>query len=174
MTKLQERHVEARGRLDRVQARIAEVKDLTSRKRHIKVAKAELTGVAEQDHEQRRDLWTAAVRLFNDNSQALYKTPGRLVIDIAETGYKYDVEIEKSGSEGISKMKVFCLDLTLLQFNARENGRIDFLVHDSALYDGVDSRQRALALERASEVSVAIGGQYLCTLNSDMVPRGGF
>ena len=104
MTKLQERYVEARGRLDRVQARISEVKDLTSRKRDIKVAKAKLTGVAEQDHEQRRDVWTAAVRLFNDNSQALYKTPGRLVIDIAEAGYKYDVEIEKSSSEGISKM----------------------------------------------------------------------
>jgi uncharacterized protein YydD (DUF2326 family) len=174
MTKLQERHAETKGRLERVRARISEIKDLTSRKRDIRVAKTELVRVAEQDHEQRRDIWAAAVRLFNDNSQALYKTPGRLVIDIAETGYKYDVDIERSGSEGIGKMKVFCFDLTLLQFMMRQKDRIDFLVHDSVLYDGVDSRQRALALERASQSSRALGAQYICALNSDMIPREDF
>lgn len=174
MTKLQEHHLEIRGRLDIVRARISELKDLTSQKRDIKVAKAELAKVAEQDHEQRREVWTTAVRLFNDNSEALYKSPGRLVINIAEAGYKYDVEIDRSGSEGIGKMKIFCFDLMLLQFIAKQNGLIDFLIHDSALYDGVDSRQRALALERASRVSEKLGCQYICTLNSDMVPNDDF
>lgn len=174
ITKMQERHVENRGRLDRVRARISEIKDVTSRKRDIKLAKTELAKVAEQDHEERRDMWAGALRLFNENSHALYKSPGRLVIDIAETGYKYDVEIERSGSEGIGKMKVFCFDLMLLQSIAKQAGRIGFLVHDSVLYDGVDSRQRALALERASQVSEALGGQYICALNSDMVPRDDF
>lgn len=174
MTKLQERHMEIKGRLERVRARISEIKDATSRKRKIKVAKTELAQIAERDHEQRRDTWAIAVRLFNDNSQALYKTPGRLVIDIAETGYKYDVEIERSGSEGIGKMKVFCFDLMLLQFITKQKARIGFLVHDSVLCDGVDSRQRALALERASQVAKDIDAQYICALNSDMVPREDF
>ena len=65
----------SQGRLDRVSSRISEIKDLTSRKRDIKVAKAELATVAERDHEQRRDVWSVAVRIFNENSQALYKTP---------------------------------------------------------------------------------------------------
>jgi len=173
MTKLQERHMEIKSRLERVRARISEIKNATSRKRKIKVAKTELAQVAERDHDQRRDIWATAVYLFNDNSLALYKTPGQLVIDIAETGYKYDVEIKRSGSEGVGKMKIFCFDLMLLQRMKQEN-RIEFLVHDSILYDGVDSRQRALALERAHQVTKDIGAQYICTLNSDMVPRDDF
>jgi len=42
MTKLQERNVGIKGRLDRVQARIREMKDLNHRKREVKVAKTEL------------------------------------------------------------------------------------------------------------------------------------
>jgi len=174
MTKLQERHLEARGKLDRLGARISEIKDMTARKRDIKVRKTELAQVAEHDHEQRRDVWTVPVRLFNDNSQALYKTPGRLVIDITESGFKYDVEINRSGSEGVGKMKIFCFDLMLLQLLAQEADRLDFLVHDSGLYDGVDERQRALALERASEITEQSRTQYICALNSDMVPRAEF
>lgn len=174
MTKLQERNVEIKGQLDKVQTRIREIRDLNARKREVKVAKADLAKVAEQDYEQRRDAWSKAVRLFNDHSQALYKTPGKLVIDIGETGYKYQVEIERSGSEGIGKMKVFCFDLTLLQIAQKDAGGVDFLVHDSILFDGVDSRQRALALERASQITEAAGVQYICTLNSDMVPHDDF
>lgn len=174
MTKLQERHAERRGNLDRVRARISEIKDLTARKRGIKFHKAELAEVAEQDHEERRDIWTVPVRLFSENSQALYKTPGHLAINISESGFKYDVEIKRSGSEGVGKMKVFCYDLMLLQLMAQKANRIDFLVHDSTLFDGVDERQRALALERASEITDETGTQYICALNSDMVPRGEF
>lgn len=174
MTKLQERNVMIKGQLDRVQSRIKEIKELKAKKRDIRVAKAELAKVAEQDFEQRREAWSEAVRLFNDHSQALYRTPGKLVIDIGDTGYKYQVEIERSGSEGIGKMKVFCFDLMLLQIAQKVSCRIDFLIHDSILYDGVDSRQRALALERAYRVTEEAGLQYICTLNSDMIPRGDF
>jgi uncharacterized protein YydD (DUF2326 family) len=170
MTKLQERFLDTKERLERVRTRISESKDLVIRKRAIKITKTELETTAEQDHEQRRELWTNAVRLFNDHSQALYERPGRLVIDISETGYKYDVEIERSGSEGVGKMKIFCFDLMLSEFIRREDRRIDFLIHDSTLYDAVDSRQRALALERALEVCNKLGTQYICALNSDMVP----
>lgn len=174
MTKLQERNVEIKGRLDRVQSRIHEVKEINARKREIKVAKAELTKVAEQDYDQRREVWSEAIRLFNDHSQSLYKTPGKLVIDIGDTGYKYQVEIERSGSGGIGKMKIFCFDLMLLQLAQKVSGRVDFLVHDSILYDGVDSRQRALAFEQAAKITNEAGTQYICTLNSDMVPRDDF
>ena len=100
--------------------------------------------------------------------------PGTWWIDIDETGFKYNVEINKSGSEGIEKMKIFCFDLMLLHIMSKQNNRLNFLIHDSILYDGVDSRQRALALEHASKVSRANNAQYICTLNSDMVPREDF
>ena len=62
----------------------------------------------------------------------------------------------------------------LASFSPRIPGRIDFLVHDSILFDGVDSRQRALALERVAKIADGAGTQYICTLNSDMVPRDDF
>ncbi len=174
MTIMQEKNLETKGHLERVRSRISEIKDNTSRKRDIRVAKEELAKLAEQDHEQRRDVWAKAVRLFNENSQALYKMPGSLVINITEAGFKYGVEIERSGSEGIGKMKVFCFDLMLLQLAPLQGRRIDSLIHDSVLYDSVDPRQRALALERAAQVTQAQGTQYICALNSDMIPREDF
>ena len=174
MTKLQERIVKIRGNLEKRRTWIAEIKDRNSQKRNIKIEKAELTRTAEQDHEERRDLWSVSLSLFNENSRALYETPGHLVINIGETGFRYDVEINKSGSDGVEKMKIFCFDLMLLQVMSKQNNRLNFLVHDSGLYDGVDSRQRALALERASKVANATNTQYICTLNSDMIPRDDF
>jgi len=174
MTKLQEKHEETKGYLERIRARIAEIKNITSRKREVKTARTELAKIAERDHEERRDSWAIPVRMFDENSQALYRTPGRLIIDITDTGYKYDVQIERSDSEGIGKMKIFCFDLTTTEFMNEQKKGIDFLVHDSILYDGVDSRQRALALERAAEVSERLGTQYICTLNADMIPRDEF
>ncbi len=49
-----------------------------------------------------------------------------------------------------------------------------FLIHDSTIFDGVDERQRAEALELAAAESQAYGFQYICTLNSDYVPRNEF
>ncbi|MHB1068382.1 MAG: ABC-three component system protein [Gemmatimonadaceae bacterium] len=174
MTHLQQRFVELQGSLERVQARLREMKNLKTTMREVKTAKEELVRTAEQDHEERKDAWSAAVRLFNEHSQALYESPGRLIIDVGDTGYKYQVDIERSGSEGIEKMKVFCFDLAILQLQMQNRHGIDFLVHDTLIYDSVDARQRALAFERAHEVTSALGGQYICTMNSDMVPRDDF
>jgi uncharacterized protein YydD (DUF2326 family) len=174
MTKLQERNALAAGELSRIQSTIDELKSLSRRKREIKTQKVETLKMAEQDHEERRQLWEEAIRLFNGNSQALYKTPGKLVIDIGDSGYSYKVEIERSGSEGIDKMKIFCFDLALLQLQLEKQARIDFLIHDTLMFDAVDPRQRARALERADQVTLAANSQYICTMNSDMIPRSDF
>ena len=174
LTKLQARHTATRERLENVRTRISEIRKLTAQRRKILVEKTELAQTAERDHEQRRQIWNTPVRFFNENSQALYQQPGHLVIDIGSAGFKYDVEINRSGSEGVSKMKIFCFDLMLLELMPMRNNPIDFLIHDSGLYDGVDSRQTALAIERACEVSDESKTQYICTMNSDMVPRDDF
>jgi len=174
ITKFQERYVALQGSLDHVLIRLREMKNLKAKKRDLKAAKAELIQTTEQDHEQRQDVWSEAVRLFNGHSQALYKSPGRLIIDVSEKGYNYQVEIERSGSEGIEKMKIFCFDLAVLQLQMQMCHGIDFLIHDTLMYDSVDGRQRALAFERAHEVTTSLGGQYICTINSDMIPDKDF
>ncbi|MDX1983398.1 MAG: DUF2326 domain-containing protein [Bryobacteraceae bacterium] len=45
-----------------------------------------------------------------------------------------------------------------------------FLIHDSLIFDGVDERQVALALELAHREAEEAGFQYICALNSDTTP----
>ena len=174
MVKLQERHVTKCHELERVKEQIEHRRQMESEERRVARERADLADLAAHDHEERRDIWNTPVRLFNLNSQALYRVPGRLVIDTTDSGLKFNIEISKSGSDGISKMKIFCLDLALLAFSAGHGLQIDFLVHDSEMYDGVDSRQRAAAIQRACEVADTTGTQYICALNSDMVPYDEF
>lgn len=174
MVKLQERHASRCESLERVKTQIEQRREMESAARRIARDKADLADLAAHDHEERRDIWNTPVRLFNLNSQALYRAPGRLAIDTSDTGLKFNIEISKSGSDGISKMKIFCFDMALLEFSAGRGLHIDFLAHDSEMYDGVDSRQRAAAIQRAAEVADATGTQYICALNSDMVPHDDF
>ncbi|MDE2762879.1 MAG: DUF2326 domain-containing protein [Gemmatimonadota bacterium] len=174
MVKLQERHVARSQELERVKDQIERRRQMESDERRVARERADLADLAAQDHDERRKLWNDPVRLFNLNSQALYRAPGRLVIDTTDSGLKFNIEITKSGSDGIDKMKIFCLDLALLEFSTRRGLLIDFLAHDSEMYDSVDSRQRAAAIQRAREVADATGTQYICALNSDMVPYDDF
>ena len=174
LTALQERHSETKERLEAVKTRIQQLRQMTARRDEIKVATVELRKSTEVDYEERRSIWSNALRLFSENSEALYKVPGRLMIDISDTGYQFGVDIPGSPSEGIGKMKIFCYDLMLITFMRQRGLGMDFLIHDSTIFDGVDPRQRAHAIERAAELSERHGFQYICALNSDMVPTSDF
>jgi uncharacterized protein YydD (DUF2326 family) len=174
LTTLQERHSVTKEKLEAVKTRIQQLRQMTAKRDEIKVATVELRKSTEVDYEERRAIWSNALRLFSENSEALYKVPGRLMIDIADTGYQFGVEIPGSPSEGIGKMKIFCYDLMLITFLRQRGLGLDFLIHDSTIFDGVDPRQRAHAIERASQLSERHGFQYICALNSDMVPTSDF
>ena len=65
-------------------------------------------------------------------------------------------------------MQIFCFDVMLMRL-CRERGLgPDFLVHDSHLFDGVDARQVAIALQVGAEMSERFGFQYIVTMNSDV------
>ncbi len=178
-SKLQERLAEKKSKLETVRRHIEEIRDMSSKKKEIKAQRVELDTMIQRDFEEARPHWEQAVTGFNENSLALYNEPGDLIINISEKGvvkenaFKFDVQIPRSNSEGVSKMKIFCYDLMLVDiFSRRKN--INFLVHDSTMYDAVDSRQRAHALEHAHEKAIESGFQYICAFNSDMLPMGDF
>jgi uncharacterized protein YydD (DUF2326 family) len=174
LVRLQEMHSATRQRVDALTLRIDQLRQMTTKADTIKVETVELKRSTTIDYEERRELWSQALVFFSDFSEQLYKAPGRLVIDIDDTGYKFDVEIAGSPSEGISKMKIFCYDLMLISFARQRGLGIDFLIHDSTIFDGVDPRQRAHALELADAMSKQYGFQYICTLNTDMLPVDDF
>ncbi len=174
LTELQELHAATRLKVDALTQRIAQLRQMTSKADTIKVETVELKRATTLDYEERRPLWSQALSFFSDFSEQLYKVPGRLVIDIDDNGFRFDVEIAGSPSEGISKMKIFCYDLMLIAFARQRGLGIDFLIHDSTIFDGVDPRQRAHALELAAAMAAKYRFQYICTLNTDMVPTGDF
>jgi uncharacterized protein YydD (DUF2326 family) len=122
------------------------------------------------DYAERENQRDTAIAIFSRNSEYLYDAPGKLVIDVEDVGYKFGIEVERSGSRGIDSMKIFCYDLLLAELQSRRPHSPGFLFHDSIIFDGVDERQRALALQLAARRASEVGFQYICTLNTDMVP----
>ncbi|MGO9572655.1 MAG: ABC-three component system protein [Desulfomonilaceae bacterium] len=171
---LQTRHMDTINRLNSISTMIENLKTFESSLSDVKIAKEELQKKARRDYEERGIIRERAISLFNEYSERLYNAPGKLVIDVRPTGLRFDVEIERSGSSGISNMKVFCYDLMLARLWAQRRPSPKMCVHDSIIYDGVDERQRALALEIAAAESHRHNFQYICTLNSDYVPWAEF
>lgn len=172
-TVLQEHLLEKKERLEQIKVKINEIKEMSMRTKDIKAEKIELETKLQRDYEQSRPKWEKAVAGFSENSQALYNEPGNLIINVSESGYNFDVDIPRSNSEGVGKMKIYCYDLMLVDLFSKL-GKINFLVHDSTIFDGVDSRQIAHALEHAHNKAIKEGFQYICTFNSDMIPKNNF
>ncbi len=89
------------------------------------------------------------IAIFNSNSEIIYDVQGALIIDVGDTGFRFEVIIKRDGSSGIGNMKVFCYDLMLAELWSKKQKSPGFLVHDSIIFDGVDERQVANALELA-------------------------
>lgn len=173
-TALQERHLALREKLERIKTQTETVKRSAQVQQEIREERTSLLRLMQADYDERRPSREAAIRWFNENSQALYESPGDLIVNVGTNGYQYRAEIPRGESEGITRMQVFCFDLMVLRLQKRLGRAMDFLIHDSALYDPVDGRQRAKALEQADRITREIGGQYICAMNSDMVPEGEF
>lgn len=169
--KLQERHTGRVNQLKEVQGRIDNLRRFEEGKSALKIEKEQLLIQARRDLQAREVQRSTAIKYFNDHSQSLYSESGILSIDFIDTGYKFNVDIKGSGSQGIGHMKVFCYDLSLIKIWSKNKDMPGFLFHDSIIFDGVDERQIAKALELAKSESEKYGFQYICTMNSDTIPK---
>lgn len=173
-SKLQQAHSDQVSRLREIEAKLTAVRRLEQEKAELKIGVATLEQRARKNYEARLPERKTAVELFDGNSQALYRAPGRLLIDIGDYGFSFGVEIDRKGSTGISNMEIFCYDLMLAErWAAKKPGSI-CLIHDSNLFADVDDRQVAAALELAAEKSRKMNLQYICTFNSDKLPTSEF
>ena len=173
-TRLQELHLDVIARRNDIDNRIANLNKFEQGRSDVRVRRELLLQNARRDFDERRESRGDAINLFNSNSQALYNSPGNLILDIADTGFTFDVDIVRSESSGINNMKIFCYDVMLAQLWSTKQSFGVPLVHDSTIFDGVDERQVAEALELAQRESEKHGFQYICALNSDKVPSGDF
>jgi uncharacterized protein YydD (DUF2326 family) len=173
-THLQRMHLDTVQKVNELENRIQNLRDFESGVSEFKIKLAELVLKTQRDMAERDAAREEAIRQFNAISEELYDSPGRLILDAGETGFVFDIKIERSDATGIENMKVFCYDLMLAQLWSQRDASPGLLIHDTPLFDGVDERQRAHALQLAAKSSAENGFQYICLLNEDMVPTTEF
>jgi len=81
--------------------------------------------------------------------------------------FNIDAKIESDASDGINNVKIFCYDLTIL-FKGH-NHNIDFVFHDSRLFDGTDERQKADMFKTVYEKFAQVNKQYIATVNQNQL-----
>lgn len=167
---IQDRYTEAKQLLEDAKKRLESAEYIEDCKSRLKIENQELLIKSRQDYNERIKIREQAISLFKANTEFLYPESGTLTIDLKETGYAFGVEIKSSRSQGVNYMKVFCYDMVLSELGRTKNRYPDFLVHDSTIFDGVDERQVARALMLAQLKCEELGYQYICLINSDMVP----
>ena len=126
------------------------------------------------DHKEQSEIIEEAIIIFEELSSELSEREGSLTIEATEKGPKFDIRVEARRSIGISSMQIFCFDLMLIVLCQKNGMGPGFLVHDSHLFDGMDSRQIAKAFEIGSRAADEYGFQYIVTINSDMIPYAEF
>ena len=176
-TSIQETHAAHVSELKGTVEKLEMLRKVKAEKSAIRADVASLQQKMEVDLDERAKQRREAVTTFNSYSERLYDAPGNLSMYASEAGYKFDVRIERSGSQGVEMMQIFCYDLTLAKIWAGRPKHPGFLVHDSAVFDGVDERQIANALRLAASMSEEHEYQYICMMNSDSIPQsemGGF
>ena len=137
--------------------------------REIAAMRLELQEDMTHDLEARSVQTSEATLLFGEFAQALYGE-GRsayLAIEAGQGSLKISPRIDSDASRGIGNMVIFCFDLAMAVIAHRHGRGPDWLVHDSHLFDGVDARQLAAALELARATCHRESIQYIASLNSD-------
>ena len=160
--------------VESINLKLEDALELESTTAELKTERSKLHLALQNDYRERANLIEKAVLSFEELSNALYNEAGKLTITATENGPEFAFDILKQESKGISNMQIFCFDLMLMDLlNSKKMGP-GFLIHDSHLFDGVDERQVASALQLGARHSETNGYQYIVTLNSDSLPREGF
>ena len=111
-----------------------------------------------------------AIQRFESISSTLFEKTGLLTVENTENGVAIDVTKQGDKSKGIKSMQIYCFDMTLISLLREQGEKIDFLIHDSHLFDPVDSRQVAHALVTGKSLADQYNFQYIVTMNSDQIP----
>lgn len=177
--KLQNKNTELKARLNEIENHINNIKQIENDVNQNKKDVLELLQNAQQDLNERVKQKTLAIKTFAEIADYLYAEKEYmdkigLSIDFDENGYKFNAFIGKDKSTGRTAMKIFDYDMTITKIRNEINNLPGFLIHDSDIFDAVDERQVAKALEYADQKANEQNIRYICFMNSDKVPNNVF
>ncbi|MFI0592397.1 ABC-three component system protein [Streptomyces griseus] len=169
LTALQQAMAREQASLEALRHRYDAAQTLEASARQITTQRIQLQQAVSTDLDERFEHTSEATLLFSQYAQRLYGQ-GReayLAIEAGPNSLQIRPHIHSDDSRGISSMVIFCFDLTVAVLAHRHHRGPDFLIHDSHLFDGVDDRQLAAALQLAADVTEQEDMQYIATFNSD-------
>lgn len=173
-TAMREEMGRAEAEVETLRQRLDTAETLESTKTELDADRNRLAQALRDDIRERKSVLDDAILAFEELSQSLYEQAGSLTIDAGTAGPRFEVKIDGQRSKGITNMQIFCFDLMLIELCTRRGTSPGFLIHDSHLFDGVDERQVAKALQLGAEKAESLGFQYIVTMNSDAIPSEGF
>ena len=173
-TKLQEEVGRAEASVEALRQQLEVAERIESTKDKLDIERARLRQALQSDLHERSEMVNEAIVRFEELSQALYEQAGSLTIAATPNGPAFEIKIDAQRSKGITNMQIFCFDLMLMELAHHQGIGTGFLIHDSHLFDGVDERQIAKALQLGADRSAKFGFQYIVTMNSDVFPGKGF
>ena len=173
-TGLREELGRAEAESEMLKARLETAERFESTRTELNMERARLVKALQDDIHERDGIVRDAILSFEELSRSLYERAGSLTIADTPGGPQFEVHISGERSKGITNMQIFCFDLMLTRIGTQRGRWPGFLIHDSHLFDGVDERQVAKALQLGAQRADEDGFQYIVTMNSDSVPTEGF
>ena len=173
-TSLREEAGRAEAEVEGLRQRLETAERIESTKADLDIERANLSKALRDDIHERSEVIRDAILTFEALSESLYEKAGSLTVSETGNGPQFEVHIDGQRSKGITNMQIFCFDLMLTEISLKHGRGPGFLIHDSHLFDGVDERQVAKALQLGAQRAEAAGFQYIVTMNSDALPREGF
>ena len=153
-----------------LQKRLKMALDIEDAKPRLDMERAALMLRIGQNIEENTALISKAIQRFESISSTLFEKTGLLTVENTGNGINIDVSKQGDKSKGIKSMQIYCFDMAMISILREQGENIDFLVHDSHLFDSVDSRQVAHALVTGKDLANQYGFQYIVTMNSDQIP----
>ncbi len=140
----------------------------------LEVQRATLHQALINDISERHERLEAAALLYAELSNEVSERSSILAIEPTNKGLRMAITGGPDKSKGIREQQIFCFDMLLAVMQAKRGNKLGFLVHDSHLFDAMDERQVANAIEAGARLSEEYGFQYIITMNSDRIPYADF
>ncbi|WP_338655563.1 DUF2326 domain-containing protein [Sporosarcina psychrophila] len=170
-SKLQEELNKMKTRYAEIVNQLKTLEDIANVKTELMTGKAKLIKKMRENQAEQESYIKHAILSINHTLEELYGANHgtRFSVDVNEAnGLVVTLSKPDKKSRGINNMLIFSFDIMLIEMNKMLGRSMDFLFHDSHLFDGVDTNQTRTALLAAARKSEELNFQYITTINSDI------
>jgi uncharacterized protein YydD (DUF2326 family) len=166
-SKLQADYGRQVGDLELLRKRFAAAEKIEEGLTKLKIRRQELLLRLKRDYSEQAERLNKAIVTYGEISSQLYEKSAKFTPTETSNGPQFKIEVQGERSPGISNMQIFCFDMMLTELVSDRKMGPGFLIHDSHLFDPVDSRQVGTALKLGATLAAEKNFQYIVTLNSD-------